>query len=95
MLLIYLGKYVFSLKSKFLLYHEAYYPKKLEKYSQKMLATLRGVEGTHFWQKLKFDIFSKFLQHRVAYDQYNLKLFSAMLGHPEGRGRATPIFDKN
>ena len=52
-------------------------------------------EGTHFWQKLKFDIFSKFLQHRVAYDQYNLKLFSAMLGHPEGRGRATPIFDKN
>ena len=29
---------VFCLKSKFLLYHVAYYPKKIEKYSQKNLA---------------------------------------------------------
>ena len=34
---------VFSLKSKFLLY----YPKKLEKYPKKSLATLRGVAGPH------------------------------------------------
>ena len=34
MVIIY--RYVFSLKSKFFLYHVAYYLKKLEKYSQKV-----------------------------------------------------------
>ena len=42
---------VFSLKSKFLLYHVAYYQQqKLEKYSQKSLAT-RSEEHTHFLAK--------------------------------------------
>ena len=50
----YIGVCVFSLKSKFFLYHEACYPKKLEKYSQKMLAT------PIFWKELKFYIFSNY-----------------------------------
>ena len=40
---------------------------------QNFSAMLGHPEGrgrdTHFWQKLKFGIFSKFLQHRVAKDQ--------------------------
>ena len=44
---------VFSLKSKVLLYHVAYYPKKIETYSQKSLATLRA--------KIKVEYFNKIL----------------------------------
>ena len=52
--ILYRYVFIFSLKSSVLSYHVAYYPKKIEKYSQKN--------------------------------------WPAMLGHPEGRGRATPIF---
>ena len=39
---------VFSLKSKFLLYYvPSLLSKKIEKYSQKSLATLKGVAGLH------------------------------------------------
>ena len=56
---------VFRLESKFLLYHVANYQtnKKLETYSHKILATLRGVAGPHpfFWQKYKLGILTIFL----------------------------------
>ena len=46
--------------------------KKIRKYSQKSLDTLRGVAGPHpfFWQKLKLGILTKLFYHRVAYNQY-------------------------
>ena len=62
---------VFSLKSKVLLYHVAYYPKKLEKYSIKYFGHSEGRGRTtpNFWQKLKLGILTKFFYHQVAYDQ--------------------------
>ena len=62
---------VFSLKSKFLMYHVAYCPNKNRKIFPKKFGHPEGRGWTTpiFWQKLKFGIFSKFLQNQVAYDQ--------------------------
>ena len=39
-----------------------------------------------------FGIFLKFHLHQVAYNPKKLKKFPSIFGHPDGRGRATPIF---
>ena len=69
---IYMYVYVFSLKSKFLLYHVAYYPTtKIRKIFPKIFGhpERRGRTTSIFWQKLKLGILTKFFHHRVAYDQ--------------------------
>ena len=69
--------------------------KKIEKYSQKSLATLRGVAGPHpfFGKNLSFLFNKKNPSASISFLSIQFsELFSAMLGHPEGRGRATPIF---
>ena len=62
---------VFSLKSKILLYHVAYNPKKIRKIFPKIFGHPEGRGRTTpiFWQKLKLGILTKFFHDREAYDQ--------------------------
>ena len=61
---------VFSLKSKLLLYHVAYYPKIRKIFPKKFgHHGWRGRATPIFLPKIKVWFFSKFLQHRVADDR--------------------------
>ena len=57
---------------------------------------MRDMTGSHplIGQKVKFGIFQNPFHIQEAYDT-SKKIFylnSCIFGHPEGRGRATPIF---
>ena len=89
---------VFSLKSKFLLYHVAYYPKK----NRKTFPTIfghpqgRGRTTPIFWQNLNLGILTKFFHHRVAHDQIKkIRIFKRSWVTPSGVAGSHPFYGKN